>query len=145
MTGGDGVETERASGRQEEGQSGRSAAEWTTLAVSIAVLVTLVGLVTYLYVAGGGEPAVIEVHPRLDAVRREQDAYYLPVQVINRGDRTAEDVRVALTRFDDAGPQESGEVAFRFLAGGETGHATIVFRGDPTRGTLGSVVSYLDP
>jgi uncharacterized protein (TIGR02588 family) len=129
-------------GQQEQG---RSAAERTTFAISIAVLVALVGLITYLYLVGGGGPAVIEVRPQMDAIRQEGDAHYLPVHVTNRGDRTVEDVRVALSLTDDAGVQESGEVTFRFLAGGETGRATVVFRGDPARGTLASVVSYLEP
>jgi uncharacterized protein (TIGR02588 family) len=132
-------------GQAERRNQGRSAAEWTTLTISLAVIAALVGLITYLYLSGEGEPAVIEVRPDLASVRHVDGAYYLPVAVTNRGDRTAEDVRVTVTLTGEDGAQESAEVSFRFLAGGETGAATVVFRGDPARGTLASVVSYLNP
>jgi uncharacterized protein (TIGR02588 family) len=144
MTAEEPAHTSPRAGQAEQQNQGRSAAEWTTLAISLVVVAALVGLLTYLYLSGEGEPAVIEVRPEMESVRYVDGAYYLPVAVTNRGDRTAEDVRVTVTLTGD-GAQESAEVSFRFLAGGETGAATVVFSGDPTRGTLSNVISFLNP
>ena len=93
-------------------EEGRSVAEWTTLAISIAVIATLVGIITHRYLAGG-DAAVIEIQPALDEVLQDAGAYYLPVRITNRGDRTAEDVRITVMLMGVAGPQESSEVTFR--------------------------------
>jgi uncharacterized protein (TIGR02588 family) len=124
----------------------RAVAEWTTLGISLSILLALVGLVIYQYVAGGTAAAVIEVQPRLGEVRREGEAYYVPVDVRNRGERTAEDVRVRLSLEADGGAAESAELQVQFLAGGATEHGTVVFHSDPAGGNLSArVVSYLEP
>jgi uncharacterized protein (TIGR02588 family) len=124
----------------------RSLAEWITLSLSIAILLALAGLVTYEQVTSGEEPALIEVQPRLDDMRREQEAYYLPVTVTNQGDDTAEAVQVRLALILPDGQRSIGQFQVDFLAGGASEEATVVFPVDPAGGTLAvESISFLNP
>lgn len=137
---------ERDGRRDSSPAGGRSAAEWATLGFSLAVLALLVVLVGYEYVAGGTDPPIVEVRPQVQAVRREGEAYYLPVEIANRGDRTAEDVLVRLSLASGDGRRESGEFLIPFLAGGATREGIVIFRADPARGELTvDTVSFVEP
>jgi uncharacterized protein (TIGR02588 family) len=98
-------------------------------------MLTVAGLLGYQHVVDGTRPAVVEVEPRLADVRREAEVYYLPVEVINRGDLTAGDVRVRLRLASEAS-QEFADLLIPLLAGGATAHGTAVFRADPSAGRL---------
>ncbi len=126
--------------------SGRTVAEWTTFAISAAIIAAVVGLLLYQQLAGGDRPATIVVSPRLDALRQEADAYYVPIDVANRGDKTAEAVRLRVTLDAGGSAPEIAELLIDLLAGGATAHSVAVFRADPRRGTLAvGGVSYLEP
>lgn len=133
--------------RQKGKHSGRSIAEWTTLGISMAILLIVIGLVGYQHLFGASQAAVIEVTPRLQQVRQEGDAYYLPVDVTNKGDKTAEDVRVEVSLTPDGRQQKtSSQLRIMFLAGHETSRGTVVFGEDPRRRVLTTeVISYLQP
>jgi uncharacterized protein (TIGR02588 family) len=127
-------------------ERGRSAAEWTSLAISSAILAALVGTLTYLHFSGGEEPAAVEVMPRLDQVRTAGQRFYLPVEVSNRGGLTAQDVRVQVVLGAGADRQETAELLIDFLAGGGSAKGTAVFERDPRGLPLEIVVlSYLEP
>ena len=137
---------ERDGRRDSSPAGGRSAAEWATLGFSLAVLALLVVLVGYEYVAGGTDPPIVEVRPQVQAVRREGEAYYLPVEIANRGDRTAEDVLVRLSLASGDGRRESGEFLIPFLAGGAIREGIVIFRVDPALGELTvDTVSFVEP
>ena len=124
----------------------RTRAEWTGLIISVGIVLALVGLVTYQALAGADRPAVLEVRPRLEAVWREAALSYLPVEVANLGDLTAEDILVRLSLASDDDEQESAEFTIRFLAGGASEEGVVVFRGDPARGRLTiEALSYVKP
>lgn len=124
----------------------RSAAEWTTFGISAIVLLAVVGLVTALHVSGGEHPPIIAVETRLDEIRRDAEAYYLPVDVRNRGDRTAEAVTVQAELDTGSGAPLTAEVTIAFLAGGEVARGTFVFSADPAQGALTvQPVSYQEP
>jgi uncharacterized protein (TIGR02588 family) len=120
---------------QPEGQ-GRSAAEWTTLAISIVLILGLLALVTYVSISGGNEPPIVEARALLDEMRHEGETYYLPVEVTNRGGRTAEEVLITAALAGSAGSAEESEFTLDFLAGGETREGTAVFTTDPSAGEL---------
>ena len=124
---------------------GRSVAEWVTLGISVAIVVGVVLLVIYASLRGDDDPATIEVQPQLDQIRQVQGAYYLPVMVTNRGDRTAEDVQVHLSLTGGTGEPPSTQFTVRFLAGGERADAVVVFREDPSQGTLTTTISFIEP
>lgn len=124
---------------------GRTVAEWTTLAISAAMVVSMLGLVTYLYVRGDSQPAIVTASAQLDKLRQDDSAYYVPVQVTNEGDRTVEDVTIEGELAVD-GQVETAEITVTFLAGGERVTGAFVFSQDPSQGELTvRPISYKDP
>ena len=131
---------------QEQQSKGRTTVEWITLGISVMIIASLVGLITYLYVSGGSTPAVIEVKPQFDQIRQVQDRYYLPVEITNVGGETAEEVTVRISLASVNGQTEPAEVTIAFLAGHASANATVAFREDPSQGeVMVDVVSYLEP
>jgi uncharacterized protein (TIGR02588 family) len=126
----------KGSGEEGSDRRGRSAAEWTTLAVSIAIILGLLALVTYVSMTGGDEPPIVEARPLPAEMRHEGESYYLPVEVTNRGGRTAEEVVVQAELASSDGSAEASEFTLDFLAGGETREGTAVFATDPLAGEL---------
>ena len=127
-------------------QQGRSIAEWTTLAISTAILVALLGGVTWLMFRGANEPATIAVEPQMDQLREAESGYYLPVIIRNEGDTTAANV-VAHGELDTgSGQPETADVTIEFLDGDEQVAGTFVFRSDPRSGDLSvGVTSFEEP
>lgn len=151
MSDGDQRNTSEGRGRR----AGRTPAEWTTLAISVAVVLAVVALLVYEGVTSAeGEPVTFRVTPLLDEVHRQEDLYYMPVEVRNTSDRTAEHVRVRV-RLTGAGAQTSqtqragdpaGQFEVQFLAGGESFRAVVVLNQDPSQGQLESrVISFHAP
>ncbi|MBW3633075.1 MAG: TIGR02588 family protein [Chloroflexi bacterium] len=139
MTPGDEPQRRHAqeAGQQESrGRSGRSVAEWTTLAIGAFLILALVGLVTYLYVSGNNRPPVVEAMPLAREIRRAEGVYYVPIEVTNRGGRTAEDVVIQAELSTGEGAPEVTEFTIDFLAGDETAEGTVVFVSDPSAGAL---------
>jgi uncharacterized protein (TIGR02588 family) len=122
--------------QKESGQRGRSVAEWTTLAISIILILGLLALVTYVSMTGGNEPPIVEARSLDQEIRHEGESYYLPVSVTNRGGRTAEEVVVQAELAGSDGSSEASEFTLDFLAGGETREGTAVFATDPLAGEL---------
>lgn len=74
------------------------------------------------------------------------EAHYLPIEVINQGDQTAESVQVELSLQLGQGRSETSELQIQFLVGGATQEVTVIFRRDPSRGRLeADIISYLKP
>lgn len=121
----------------------RSLPEWITLAASCAIILLLLGLVSYRYVTNGHRPADIGVKIETQAIRAQSDGgYLLPVEITNLGDETALDVRVRFL-LSAEGDSEEGELLISFLPGGKTEKGVVVFRKDPGRGDIKYVVSFL--
>ena len=129
-------ENRERGGEDAAGKRGRSAAEWTTLAISIILILGLLALVTYVTITGGNEPPIVEARSLLDEIRHEGDSYFLPVAVTNHGGRTAEEVLVQAQLIGGDGSQEETEFTLDFLVGGETREGTVVFATDPLTGEL---------
>ena len=123
----------------------RTLAEWVTLGISLTIVLSLVGLITYEYFGRGNRPAVIEVRPWLESLRQEAGAYYLPVEITNEGDQTAAGVWVELTLTAADDSQESARIHVEFLAGGATEEGVVVFRQNPAEGRLAHTISFLKP
>lgn len=133
--------------RPREESQGQSAAEWITLAFSLAIVLAVVALVTYQYLSGSGESPMVSAEPRLDTAQRQGERYYLQVAVSNGGDLTAQDVRVEITLTPQGGGEsETAEFTLPFLAGGATESAAVTFRADPTQGDLRiTSISFIEP
>jgi uncharacterized protein (TIGR02588 family) len=139
-------QTREGGGQQETGQRERSVAERTTLAISIILILGLVGLVTYVSINGGNEPPIVEAKPLPAEMRHEGESYYLPVTVTNRGGRTAQEVLIQAELVGGDGSSEETDFTLDFLAGGETREGTVVFTTDPSTGELTiAVASFQSP
>jgi len=116
----------------EERGEGRTAAEWTSLAICTAVLVAVVTLLVS-ELLGPSAPALPVA--RVAAVRREGPISVVEVDVRNSGDETAADVQVgaSLTIGEDV---EEADVVVAFLGGGESEEVVFTFTGDPADGEL---------
>lgn len=127
---------QKARREDSDGLGGRTVAEWTTLSISVILILGLVGLVTYISISGGSHPPIVEARPLDQEIRQDGDTYYLPVAVTNRGGRTAEEVLIMAELVTGEEPPESAEFTIDFLAGGETTEGTVVFAGDPSAAEL---------
>lgn len=117
-------------------QGGRSRAEWTTLGISLTILALVFATIVWLWMRDTAMPATVEVTPVTEAIRHEGDVWYLPLDVVNRGDATAEDVVVEAELDTGEGEPETAEITFSFLASGETARGTVVFTSDPASGEV---------
>jgi uncharacterized protein (TIGR02588 family) len=139
-------QTGERGGQQEMAPRERSVAERTTLAISIILILGLVALVTYVSIAGGNEPPIVEATPLPAETRQEGESYYLPVAVTNRGGRTAEEVLIQAELVGSDGSSQASEFTLDFLAGGETREGNVVFAADPATGELTiDVASFQSP
>jgi uncharacterized protein (TIGR02588 family) len=124
---------------------GRTVAEKITLALSAAVVLSILGLVTYLYYQGEEEPANVVATARVDEIRQEREVYYVPVEVKNEGDRTVEDLTVEGELITN-GQIETAEFTITYLAAGERATGAFIYTEDPLEGELTvRPVSYMDP
>jgi uncharacterized protein (TIGR02588 family) len=141
-------ETRETSGQQTERtrDKGRSIAEWTTFAISLVILIGIVGLITWLSFRGEERPPIITVEAQLEQVRREEGGYYLPVLIRNEGDSTVEDAMIQGELVTGEGQPETVDLTITYLAAGEEVQGTMVFQEDPTQGELTTgVTSYKLP
>jgi uncharacterized protein (TIGR02588 family) len=127
-------------------RDGRSAAEWTTLAVSLAILVAVFGLVIWFEVRGTSNQPVFAIDVATGDIRHSGDSYYVDVEIRNDGDETVEGLVIEATLTSGTGEPEVGEISIDFLAGGERTTGTFIFGMDPGAGTLSvRPVSYKQP
>lgn len=141
------VDPEQHDDHDESNNGGRrSTAEWVTLCTSLVIVLGILGLISYLYIRGNDALPDLVVDTKLEELRSEGNGYYLPVEVTNEGDRTAEDVRVEAELDSGNGQIETTEISVMFLAGGERVTGTFIFEADPTAGELTvRAISYRDP
>ena len=111
-------------------KAARDVPEVVTLAISIAVVAALVAGVVYVQIGGGDQLPAIEARASLDDVRAEGGRFYLPVEIENTGDQTAEAVLVVVVQR--VGDQDvEHELLIDYLAGHGTADATAVLAEDP--------------
>ena len=121
----------------------RTPAEWITFGVSLIVLAVFVGLVARELTSGDDAPA--PVASQFGPAREVDGTFFVPVEVVNEGDRTAADVQVSAELTVD-GEVTSGDQVVNFLGGGERRQLTFAFSQDPSSGELVvRVTGYADP
>lgn len=132
----------KAQTRGDQHRSVRSTAEWVTLSASVLIVLTLAALVLYQQFTQGTAPPVIEVQPRLQELRQEGGAFYLPVEITNKGEVTAEDIEVQLTLQTKDKEPETIQFQVKLLAGGESDTQTAIFQNDPSKGDITHAVAF---
>jgi uncharacterized protein (TIGR02588 family) len=127
-------------------QHDRTRAEMITLAISLLLLLGLVGGLVWLELQRGDEPAHVQVLPEFSKVEQHEGAWYLPVTIRNDGDRATDVLRVDLVRPIPGEDPEIAELEYAFVAGDEEVEGMAVFDERPTRDTIEiDVVSVTEP
>lgn len=114
------------------GRWGRSAAEWVTFGISMALLLAVALVIAAEIPRSNGAATPVAV---VRGVSEREGRFFVRVEVVNRGDRTAENVQVAGSLVVD-GEESDGDQTVDFLSGGETEELEFVFDEDPAEGEL---------
>ena len=118
--------------------------ERVTFTVAVAILLTLAGAITYLWIQPRQPPIVIVAV--VGDVRLVGTQRYLTGEVRNAGDETAEAVQVIGELTIDGEVVAEGEQFIDFLSGGETEEIVFIFdRAAPEAETSLRVASYKSP
>lgn len=134
-SGGQKLKSEAAPDEVDDSDEARSIAEWVTLIVSVSVLAAMFAIVTYLYVAGDGDPVMIRTEAELNQIRVSDDAFHVPVTVVNDGDETAGNVQIqAELKIGDE--NETSEFSIMILAANDRETGIVAFSRDPRDGEL---------
>jgi uncharacterized protein (TIGR02588 family) len=118
------------------GNDERTKAELVTLAISIVLLVALVGGLFWLDLRGGDEPARISTDLHFSDAYQHDGAWYLPVTITNDGDRATDQLQVDIVRPIAGEQPETSSLEYTFVAGGEQVEGTAVFDEEPTPDTI---------
>jgi uncharacterized protein (TIGR02588 family) len=118
--------------------------EWTVFYASLALVLGVVGYLSYDWAtARGGAP---ELFVTLGEPERRGGGHSVPVKVTNRGERTAEGVRVEVSLLTGAGAEERGEFTAAFVPRGSESEGWVHFKTDPRAGRLEArVLGYEKP
>ncbi len=141
--GSQGQDNEQSEPKSEKHQ--RTAAEWITLGISAAIILSLIGLITWLYFRETSNQVLLEVHPQMEAVFTQNGQYYLPVKLSNVGDETAANLWVALKLTGSQGQTETAEINLNFIPAHGYHQADVAFTQDPRQGQLDITFGYVYP
>jgi len=115
----------------------RTSAEWTTFAVAVAILVSLMGAIISEALRSEDDAQPVAA---VERTHRVGDDFHVTVSVENKGDRAAEAVQVVAS-LEIAGEATEGDQTVDFLAGGDVEELVFVFADDPASGDLSVKVS----
>lgn len=102
--------------------------EWTVFGISaVLVLGTLVFLVRDASTARTPPDVIVELGEAVPGTA----GHRLPLQIINRGGETAQDIHVEVVMESGTGEKETADVVIAFLPRGSRREAWVTFRGDP--------------
>jgi uncharacterized protein (TIGR02588 family) len=107
----------------------KNALEWTVFAVSIVLI-----LLTVVYLVrdrASGRPRAPEIEVSTGPAVHSAGMWSVPVKVTNRGDETAEQLRVDVSLEQDGRETEKAELTFAFVPRRSSREAWALFRTDP--------------
>lgn len=131
--------TRRSDDDGTRGRPARSGAEWVTFAVSLFLLGVVIALIA-AQIPGEHTPAA-PTATRAGPIRSEGGSFFVPVDVKNTGEDTAQNVQVLATLTTTDGKEIVADQLVDFLAGGETERIEFAFAEDPADGDLTVSVS----
>lgn len=118
--------------------------EWIVFAVSLVLVAGTVGFLAWDALQGEGSPAALSVEVGRPEPRG--GAWAVPVTVRNRGDETAEGVKVEVTLESPGAPPEVADFEAAFVPRRSKREGWVTFRTDPSRGRLsGRATGYETP
>lgn len=103
--------------------------EWIVFVVSAILIAVMVIVLVASAVRSGKEPPVLEIET--GAAVRVADAFRVPVHVRNRGDETAEEVRVEVSLMNGDQALEESELTVMFVPRKSSREGWVTFRRDP--------------
>lgn len=117
--------------------------EWVAALLGLAVVLAALGVLVHQASSGGG-PAVIATE--VTAVERAGASYRVEVRVVNRGERTAGQLKVEGTIDGPGGEPETSDTVIDYLPPHSTRPVSLLFTRDPRRAHLSvRAVSFSDP
>ena len=118
--------------------------EWIVFAVSLVLVGGTLGFLAWDALQGEDSPAALSVE--LGRPEPRDGAWAVPVTVRNRGDMTAEGVKVEVTLESPGMAPETAEFEAAFVPRRSKREGWVAFRSDPSRGRLsGRVLGYETP
>lgn len=121
--------------RQKQKRPPRSAAEWMTFSVASVLLGIIAGLVIYSWATERDRPPSFSLS-RTEPIRRENNQFYIPFEIVNTGGETAESVQVVAELKRNGRVEETGDLQIDFLASDEREKGAFVFTQNPQGGEL---------
>lgn len=113
----------------------RSIAEWVTFSIASLILAFIVSLVSYTWINEKNQPPILSVTKK-ETIREIDGQFYVPFEVVNTGEDTAESVQIMAELLIDGKVAESGEQQIDFLSSGESEEGAFVFSQNPRQGEL---------
>ena len=123
---------------------GRTTAEWTTFAISLAITLALAGAALVEHVLLDEPPGTrLTVTVAADRATRQDDRYYVPFTVANAGDEPATDVTLVfeVRRGETVLEESTADVPFLPIRGSEDGQLVTSF--DPASHEIAARVGTL--
>lgn len=118
--------------------------EWIVFAVSLVLVAGTLGFLAWDAVQGQGSPADLSVE--LGRPEPRGGAWAVPVTVRNRGDETAEGVKVEVSLEAPGAPPETADFEAAYVPRRSKREGWVTFRSDPSRGRLsGRAAGYETP
>lgn len=118
---------------QEQQRPKRTPAEWLTFGTATSILLSIIGLVTYTGVKDNQQPPLVSVTTK--ASYSSDGQYYVPFEITNNGDETAEAVQI-LAELKIGNQIEEGEQQIDFLSSKEKEEGAFIFSKNPSQGEL---------
>lgn len=117
--------------------------EWSVFALSAALIVSVIGFLVYESAIIGDAPPDIQV--QIGLPEKRSGYFAVPVEVMNKGDHTAEGVHIEVVLRQD-GKEETGDFEIQFLPRRGSREAWVTFKNDPRAGTVEArVLGYEKP
>jgi uncharacterized protein (TIGR02588 family) len=117
--------------------------EWSVFALSALLILAVISFLVYETAAIGNAPP--DIHVQVGTPEPRTGYFAVPVEVLNKGDHTAEGVHVEIV-LKTGGNEETGDFEIAFLPRRGSREAWVTFKSDPSQGTLEArVLGYEKP
>ena len=117
--------------------------EWSVFALSALLIAAVISFLVYETATIGNAPP--DIHVQIGEPQPRTGYFAVPIQVLNKGDHTAEGVHVQVV-LKAGGNEETGDFEIAFLPRRGSREAWVTFKSDPRQGTLETrVLGYEKP
>jgi uncharacterized protein (TIGR02588 family) len=130
---------------EEQQKAKRTPAEWVTFGIASSIVGGIIGLVIYTGINDKQQPPLMSITQK-QITFKGNSQYYVPFEIENQGDETAESVQILAELKINNQIAETGEQQIDFLSSREKEEGAFIFTQDPRQGQLKiRVASYKSP